>query len=70
MKTYTVAESDIEAIQGAAHSGAMLGGKSAYEACLRIEVIIAEILFRAGFDKSPGRVPEPVINGPSAGNGE
>ena len=60
MKTYTVTQEQMDRLHGAAHSGALIGGTAAYEACLKVEAILAEIAFKEGFDKSPGTAPEPA----------
>lgn len=59
MKTYTITQDQIDRLHGAAHSGAMIGGSAAYEACLKIGAIIGEITYKDRFDKSPGSAPEP-----------
>ncbi len=59
MKTYTVTQDQMDRLHGAAHSGAMFGGQAAYDGCLKVQAIIAEIAFKEGFDKSPGNAPEP-----------
>lgn len=61
MKTYTITQEQMDRMHGAAHSGAMIGGSAAYEACLKVEAILAEIAFKEGFDKSPGTAPEPNV---------
>lgn len=58
MKTYTITQEQMDRLHGAAHGGAMLGGQSAYEGCLKVGAILAEIAFKEGFDKSPGSAPE------------
>ena len=58
-KTYTLTQEQMERLVGASHSGAMLGGDAAYKACLTVGAILAEIAYKAGFDKSPGTAPEP-----------
>lgn len=57
-KTYTITQDQMDRLHGAAHSGAMLGGDAAYKGCLTVGAILAEIAFKAGFDKSPGSAPE------------
>jgi len=52
-RTYTVTESQMEKLVGAAHSGGLLGGQAAYDSCLKIGAILAEIKFKAGFDGPP-----------------
>lgn len=58
MKTYTITQEQMDRLHGAAHGGAMLGGQAAYEGCLKVGAILAEIAFKEGFDKSPGSAPE------------
>lgn len=58
MKTYIMTQDQMERLRGAAKGGAMLGGEAAYEGCLKIGAILAEIAFKEGFDKSPGSAPE------------
>lgn len=43
MKTYTITQEQMYRLHGAAHSGGLLGGQAAYEGCLKIEAILAEI---------------------------
>jgi hypothetical protein len=57
-KTYTITQDQMDRLHGAAHSGAMLGGDAAYKGCLTVGAVLAEIAFKAGFDKSPGSAPE------------
>lgn len=60
MKTYTITQEQMDRLHGAAHGGAMLGSQSAYEGCLKVGAILAEISFKERFDKSPGSAPETV----------
>lgn len=57
-RTYTITQEQMDKMVGAAHAGGMLGGQAAYEGCLTIGAVLAEIAFKAGFDKSPGSAPE------------
>jgi len=56
--TFTITQEQMDRLHGAAHSGGLLGGQAAYEACLKVEAILSEIAFKEGFDKSPGSAPE------------
>lgn len=58
MTTYTITQEQMDRLHGAAHSGALLGGDAAYQGCLKVEAILAEISFKERFDKSPGSAPE------------
>jgi len=57
-KTYTITQEQMDRLVGAAHSGGLLGGNAAYQSCLTIGAVLAEIAFKAGFDKSPGSAPD------------
>ena len=43
-ETYLLSYEELDRIRGAAHGGAMLGGDKAYDACLRIEALVSQIL--------------------------
>jgi len=40
---YSISQDQMDRLHGAAHSGAMIGGDAAYNGCLKVEAILAEI---------------------------
>lgn len=59
-RTFIITQTDMDVLHGAAHSGAMLGGNSAYEGCLKVEARLAAIASRSpsgAVAASPGKIP-------------
>lgn len=61
MRAY-LTQDDITRLHGAAHSGAMIGGDAAYDGCLKIEGLLAELVQR-GPHAQQANEPRPSFTG-------